>query len=227
MTGAPTVRRGLARAFREPANALTHLIGLLLAAIGAVALAIVSVGDPWRFASMLVFGVSLVLLYTASTLLHGVRAGPGVIERLRVFDHAAIFVLIAGTYTPITLVSLRIVHPAWSWALFGTVWGLAVLGVAFKLFWIGAPRWLSVTLYVALGWLALVAAAPLLSALPVAALAWLLAGGVCYTGGAIVYATKRPDPWPRSFGFHALWHLCVLAGSACHFVLVLAYVALA
>ncbi len=227
MTAATSTPRGLARVFREPANALTHLIGLVLAVVGTVTLIVVSVGDPWRLASALVFGASMVLLYTASTLLHGVRAGPGVIKRLRVFDHAAIFVLIAGTYTPITLVSLRLVSPAWSWALFATVWGLALLGVVFKLFWIGAPRWLSVALYVGLGWLAVVAVAPLLTALPVGALVWLMAGGLFYTGGAIIYARKRPDPWPHTFGFHALWHLFVLAGTACHFVMVLAYVVLA
>ena len=227
MTAATSSRQGLARVFREPANALTHLIGLVLAVAGMVTLVVVSLGDPWRLASALVFGASMVLLYTASTLLHGVRAGPRVIKRLRVFDHAAIFVLIAGTYTPITLVSLRVVSPAWSWALFGTVWGLALLGVLFKLFWIGAPRWLSVALYVALGWLAVVAVAPLLAALPLGALVWLLAGGLFYTGGAIIYARKRPDPWPDTFGFHALWHLFVMAGTACHFVMVLAYVVLA
>lgn len=227
MTAATSSPRGLARVFREPANALTHLIGLVLAIAGMVTLIVVSVGDPWRLASALVFGASMVLLYSASTLLHGVRAGPGVIKRLRVFDHAAIFVLIAGTYTPITLVSLRVVSPAWSWALFGTVWGLALLGVLFKVLWIGAPRWLSVALYVALGWLAVVALAPLLAALQLGALVWLLAGGLFYTGGAIIYARKRPDPWPDTFGFHALWHLFVLAGTACHFVMVLAYVVLA
>ena len=203
------------------------MAGLVLAAVGAVTLVWLSVGDPWRLASAAVFGASLVLLYLASTLLHGVRAGPRVVSRLRVFDHSAIFVLIAGTYTPITLVTLRAVHPGWGWALFGSVWGLALLGIVFKLFWIDAPRWLSVALYVGLGWLAVVAFTPLMSALPLSALWWLLAGGAFYTLGAMVYATQRPDPWPRTFGFHALWHLFVLAGSACHFVLILAYVILA
>ncbi len=227
MSAATSPRRGLARVFREPANALTHLVGLVLALAGAVTLIVLSPNDPWRLGSAAVFGASLVLLYTASTLLHAVRAGPGVIRRLRVFDHAAIFVLIAGTYTPIVLVPLRVVNPGWAWALFGTVWGLALLGILFKVFWIGAPRWLSVGLYVALGWLALAAVSPLLMALPLGALVWLLAGGLSYTGGAIIYALKRPDPWPRTFGFHALWHLFVLIGSACHFVMVLAYVVLA
>lgn len=218
--------RGVARVLREPANALTHLAGVVLAVIGTVAMVVVAAGDPWRLAAALVFGGSLVLLYTASTLLHGVHASARALLRLRVFDHAAIFMLIAGTYTPITLVSLRLVSPGWGWALFGTVWGLAALGVLFKLFWIGAPRWLSVALYVALGWLAVVAVAPLLEALPLGAMAWMLVGGLCYTVGALVYATKRPDPWPRTFGFHALWHLFVLAGSASHFVMVFAYVML-
>jgi hemolysin III len=104
------------------------------------------------------------------------------------------------------------------------VWGLAVLGVLFKLFWIGAPRWLSVALYIALGWMAVIAVAPLLQALPLGAMLWMLAGGLFYTVGALIYATKRPDPWPRTFGFHALWHLFVLAGSASHFMMVFAYV---
>lgn len=220
-------RRGLGRVFREPANALTHLLGAVLAAVGTVAMIVVALGDPWRLAAALVFGLSLVLLYTASTLLHGVHAGAGALLKLRVFDHAAIFVLIAGTYTPITLVSLRVVNPGWGWALFGIVWGLAVLGVLFKLFWIGAPRFLSVALYLALGWLSVVAIAPLLQALPVGALVWMLVGGLFYTVGALIYATKRPDPWPRSFGFHALWHLFVLAGSISHFVMVFVYVLLA
>ena len=217
-------RRGLARVLREPANALTHLVGVLLAVVGTVALVVAAAGDPWRVVSVTVFGASMIVLYSASSLLHGVIAGPATLRRLRVFDHAAIFVLIAGTYTPITLVALRDVHPGWGWALFGTVWGLALLGTVFKLFWIGAPRWLSTSLYVGLGWLAMIALVPLVQALSVGGLAWLGAGGLFYTVGAFVYATKRPDPWPETFGFHALWHLFVLAGTACHFVMIFVYV---
>lgn len=220
-------RSGMARVFREPANALTHLVGVVLAVAGTVTLVIASLGDPWRIVSAAIFGASMIVLYTASTLLHGVNAGARTLRRLRVLDHAAIFVLIAGTYTPVTLVPLRLVSPGWGWALFGTVWGLALLGVVFKLFWIGAPRWLSTALYVGLGWLVMVGVVPLVQALPVAAIAWLVAGGVCYTLGALVYASKRPDPWPQTFGFHALWHLFVLAGTACHFVMILVYVVLA
>ena len=227
MTFTSQDRRGLARVLREPANAVTHLVGVVLAVAGTVALLVAAAGDPWRVVSVAVFGASMIVLYSASSLLHGVMADAVTLRRLRVFDHAAIFVLIAGTYTPITLVSLRVVSPGWGWSLFGTVWGLALLGVVFKLFWIGAPRWLSTALYVGLGWLAMIAVVPLVNALSVGAIAWLVAGGLCYTIGALVYATKRPDPWPATFGFHALWHLFVLAGTACHFVMILVYVVLA
>lgn len=217
----------VARVLREPANSLTHLLGVALSIVGLVVLLVLAAGDPLRVVSFAVYGGSLVLLYTASTLLHAVRARPEVLRRLRIFDHAAIFVLIAGTYTPITLVSLRMVAPVWGWALFATAWGFALLGVLFKVAWIGAPRWLSTSLYVALGWMAVLAVVPMMEAFAAGALAWLFGGGLAYTLGAVVYATRRPDPWPRVFGFHALWHLFVLLGSACHFVMVLKYIALA
>lgn len=139
-------------------------------------------------------------------------------------DHAAIFVLIAGSYTPITLVTLQQQNPTLAWTLFAVVWGFAVLGVAFKLVWIGAPRWVSVGLYLAMGWLAVAAIQPLVVAMPWQGVAWLAAGGLAYTVGAIVYARKWPDPFPRVFGYHELWHLFVLAGSACHFVMIARYV---
>ncbi|MBA2665742.1 MAG: hemolysin III family protein [Trueperaceae bacterium] len=217
----------ITRVLREPANSLTHLLGVALSLVGLVFLIALAGGDVWRLTSFAIYGASLVVLYTASTLLHAVRARPEVLRRLRIFDHAAIFVLIAGTYTPVTLVSLRMVSPVWGWTLFATAWGFAILGVLFKVAWIGAPRWLSTALYVALGWMAAVAVAPLAQALEIGALVWLLAGGLSYTLGAVVYGTRRPDPWPSVFGYHALWHLFVLVGSACHFVMVIRYIALA
>jgi hemolysin III len=226
MTGAPAAPR-IARLLREPANSLTHLVGAVLSVVALVVLLVLAAGDPVRVTSFAIYGASLVVLYTASTLLHAVRARPEVLRRLRIFDHAAIFVLIAGTYTPITLVSLRMVAPVWGWTLFATAWGFALLGVLFKVAWIGAPRWLSVVLYVALGWMAALAIAPMTQAFEVGALGWLFGGGLAYTLGAVVYATRRPDPWPRVFGFHALWHLFVLLGSICHFVMVLKHIALA
>lgn len=209
---------------REPVNALTHGFGALLGSAGLVVLLVRADGEPARVASALVYGISLVLLFLASTLLHAVRAGEDKLRIFRVLDHAAIFVLIAGTYTPITLIPLRQASPVVGWVLFGLVWGLAFLGVLFKVFWIGAPRWASTGLYLLLGWLAVIAIGPLLAALPFAALMWLLAGGLAYSVGAVIYALKRPDPFPQVFGYHEIWHLFVLAGAAAHFVLIAQFV---
>lgn len=214
----------LGRALREPWNAITHGVGTVLALVGGVLLVVLSAGDGRRMVAFAIYATSLVLLYLASTLLHAVRARPEVLRRLRVFDHAAIYLLIAGTYTPIALVTLAGVSPAWGWSVFGVAWGAAGLGVLFKLVWLDAPRWLSTALYLALGWMAVVAIAPLVQALPWSALAWLAAGGAFYSVGAVVYALKRPDPWPKVFGYHEVWHLFVLAGSTCHYVLMLRYV---
>ena len=214
---------GLAR-LREPVNALTHAVGVVLGLIGTGVLVVQAGDDPWRIFSVLVYGVSLVLLFSASTMLHAARVGAAALRRLRVFDHAAIFVLIAGSYTPIALITLHEAQPWVGWTVFAVAWGLATLGVLFKLVWIGAPRWISTGLYLGMGWMALAALRPLVEALPAAALAWLVAGGVIYSLGAIVYATKKPDPVPGVFGYHELWHLFVLGGSACHFVLMARYV---
>ena len=223
MTGATPRRGWLFRALREPVNALTHALGVPLALAGLLVLLLLSAGDPWRTVSFAVYGASLVMLYTASTLLHALKLEGRGMRALRIFDHAAIFVLIAGSYTPITLVTLRAISPAWGWTLFGLVWALALAGIAFKLFWIAAPRWLSTGLYLLLGWLALSAVVPLLRALSPAGLLWLAAGGLFYSVGAVIYARQRPDPLPGVFGYHELWHLFVLAGSACHFVMMLGF----
>ncbi len=214
----------LGRYLREPVNALTHGAGVLLSIAALVVLLVLADGEPWRTVAFSIYGTSMILLYLASTLLHAVKAPPPVLRRLRVFDHAAIFLLIAGTYTPITLVSIQGVSPAWGWALFGTAWGFACLGVAFKLFWLDAPRWLSTAMYLAMGWMSLFAVAPMMNALPLGGLAWLLAGGAFYSVGAVVYALRRPDPWPRVFGYHEIWHLFVLAGSTSHFVMMVRFV---
>lgn len=209
---------------REPVNALTHALGAFLGILGLVVLVVLAAGDPWRTTSAVIYGLSLVVLFLASTLLHALRV-PGAVERrLRIFDHAAIFALIAGTYTPITLVTLRDSHATLGWTLFAVAWGFALVGIIFKVFWLGAPRWVSTGLYLVMGWLAVLALGPLVSALPPAGVAWLIAGGLTYTVGAVIYATKRPDPFPRVFGYHELWHLFVLGGSACQFVLIARFV---
>ncbi len=209
---------------REPINALTHGLGVVFGVAALVVLLVLADGEPIKVVSALVYGVSLVLLFLASTLLHALRVGTKALRALRIFDHAAIFVLIAGSYTPITLITLTERNPTLGWTLFAVVWGVALLGVLFKVAWIGAPRWVSTGLYLVMGWMAVVAIGPLVSAWPAPALAWLIAGGVAYSVGAVVYATKRPDPFPQVFGYHELWHLFVLAGAVSHFVLIARFV---
>jgi hemolysin III len=209
---------------REPVNGLTHLAGALLACIGlAVLLATAaSAGRADQLLAFSVFGFSLILLYTASALYHLLPLSPAGVARLRMADHVTIFLLIAGTYTPFCLLAL---DGGWQVGLLGLVWGLAFFGVLLKLLWMDAPRWLSVTLYLGMGWVAVVAAPALLRSVPAGGIVWVLAGGLIYSAGALVYGLRRPNPVPGVFGFHELWHLFVMAGSACHFWAVLRYIA--
>ena len=208
---------------REPINSLTHLAGALLSVIGLVTLLVLSNGEPWRTTSFAIYGASLILLYSASTLYHSLNVGERALRALKRFDHIAIFALIAGTYTPVTLVTLQGERAAWGWSIFGVIWGFAVLGLVTKLFFIHAPRWVSTLLYVLMGWLAIVAIVPIVRAMPFGGVVWLALGGLFYTAGAVIYAIKKPN-FSRYFGFHELWHLFVLAGSVCHFVMMLKYV---
>lgn len=196
----------------ELANTLTHGVGTLAALAGGTVLIILAAlqGDPWKIVGASVFSLTLVLLYTASTLYHAVRT-PVLKRRMKVLDHAAIYLLIAGSYTPFTLVGLR---GAWGWSLFGVIWGLALGGVAFKLFFAGRFRLVSTTIYVAMGWMVLIAVGPMVRHLEPSVLAWLVAGGLAYTGGTFFYHNQR-----ISYS-HAVWHGFVLAGSACHAVAV-------
>jgi hemolysin III len=197
----------------ELANVLTHGAGAVASLVGgAVLLAIAALGgDAWKVAASAVFGTTLVLLYTASTLYHAATR-PVLKARLKVLDHCAIYLLIAGSYTPFTLIGLR---GGWGWSLFGVIWGLAVAGTIFKLFFTGRFPRLSTTIYVAMGWLAVVAAGPMLHRLPPSTLAWMVAGGLTYTAGTVFYHNRR-IPYA-----HAIWHLFVIGGSACHFAAVL------
>jgi hemolysin III len=212
---APSERRPRRRRLREPVNGLTHLFGAALAAAGLVAL-VAAGGDALRTTAFAIYGASLVLLYLASSAYHLLPLSPRGVARLRRFDHLMVFVLIAGTYTPVSLLALE---GAWGWAIFGGAWGLALLGFAQAFLWMDAPRWLSTGLYLAAGWVGLVAIVPLARTLPAAGVFHLFAGGVVYSLGAVVYARKRPDPWPGRFGFHELWHLFVLGGSAFHYAM--------
>jgi hemolysin III len=196
----------------ELANTLTHGVGILASVAGVVVLLVLSAlgGDPWRIVSTAIFGATLITLYTASTLYHAVRSERAR-RRLKVFDHCAIYLLIAGTYTPFLLVGLR---GGWGWSLFGVIWGLAVAGVVFKLFFTGRFKLLSTAIYLGMGWLIVLAIGPMLRQLAPSTLGWLLAGGLAYTAGTFFYLSRR-----ISYA-HAIWHLFVIAGSACHGVAV-------
>ena len=196
----------------EVANALSHGLGLVLSLMGGAVLLTMSAmrGSSLQFVAAAVFVFGLVLLYSASTLYHAARDALTK-SRLKVFDHCAIYILIAATYTPFTLVSLR---GTWGWSLFAVVWSLALAGVVFKLFYTGHFRRTSTALYIAMGWMALVAVVPLVRALPPATLGWLLAGGIAYTAGTAFYHNHRI---PYS---HAIWHAFVLGGSVFHFIAV-------
>jgi hemolysin III len=207
---------------REPFSGLSHLAGAILGIAALVVLVSVARGDPWHVSGFVIYGASLIVLYMASALYHLLPVNARHIERLRIFDHSAIYLLIAGTYTPICLVPLR---GGWGWSLFGVVWAMALFGIVAEVAWRSAPRWLSLVLYLIMGWLVLIALGPLARILPGAAVGWLVAGGIVYTVGTIVFALERPRLWPGIFGAHDLWHVFVLGGSACHFVLMLRFVA--
>jgi hemolysin III len=197
------------RAMREEfANVLTHGIGAVLSAAGGAALIVLAAvrGDAWLIVGSAIFVAALVLLYTASTLYHAARSAVAR-ARFKVLDHCAIYLLIAGSYTPFTL---GIVRGGWGWSLFGVIWGLAAAGVVFKLFFTGRFRVLSTIIYIAMGWLVLIAVGPLMQHLDAATLAWLAAGGVTYTAGTFFYHR------PRMPFAHAVWHVFVLGGSLCH-----------
>ena len=211
MTVAPSVIHR-----EEIANAVTHGIGALAsAAAGAVLVTLATLhGTRIQMVSALVFCSSLLLLYTASTLYHAIPSMT-VKRRLKVFDHCAIYLLIAGTYTPFALNGLR--GPV-GWWLFGIVWGLAAVGVTFKLFFTGRFKLFSTLVYIGMGWMAIFAIKPMMSRIPLPSLLWLLAGGVAYTAGTLFYHNERLRY------SHAVWHLFVLMGSACHYIAVISQV---
>jgi len=199
----------------EIASTITHAVGLALSIAGLVAMILVAHGEPWRVVSASIFGATLVLLYSASTFYHAF-SGPRVKAVFQILDHSCIYLLIAGSYTPLTLVTLR---GPWGWSLFGVVWFLAIAGVLMKTLLRGKKEaWWSTAIYLAMGWLVVIAIEPVLRLLSASALAWLVAGGLSYTLGVIFFA------WERLRFNHAIWHLFVLLGSACHVVAVTLYV---
>ncbi|MBL3527398.1 MAG: hemolysin III family protein [gamma proteobacterium endosymbiont of Lamellibrachia anaximandri] len=200
----------------EIAHAVTHGVGIPLSIAGLVILVTFSslYGDAWHIISSTIYGVTLILCYTASTLYHGIPL-PRAKQLLRQLDHASIFLLIAGTYTPFTLVNLR---GPWGWTLFGLVWGIALAGMALELIARKRYKRLSISLYLGLGWLVVIAIQPMLESVGTGGLLLLLAGGLCYSLGVIFYV------WKRLAYHHAVWHLFVLGGSIFHFFSILFYV---
>jgi len=200
----------------EKFNAVSHLIGTVLALAGAIVLVVLAAieGDPWKVVSFAIYGVTLVVMYSSSTLYHSIRGRAK--DALRKMDHQSIYLLIAGSYTPFCLVTLR---GPWGWSLFGVVWGLALLGGLQELRPRNDARILSVVIYLLMGWVALVALVPLVHALGRTGFAWVGAGGLFYTVGIVFYALDA-----RLTHAHGVWHLFVLAGSAAHYVAIFNYV---
>lgn len=202
--------------FREPFNGLSHLLAALASIAGLCILTINATlyGSIWHIVSFSIFGASMFLLFMSSAMYHLLPVSEQAQKTWKRIDHMMIFVLIAGTYTPFCLVPLR---DSVGWTLFTVIWSLAATGILLKIFWIHAPRWLSTIIYIAMGWIILFAISPLSESLHEQALEWLVAGGICYTVGAIIYATKWPNPHPQHFDFHGIWHLFVIGGAFCHF----------
>jgi hemolysin III len=201
---------------KDPFSSLSHAVGSLLAVAGLVLLIVWSKGDPWRVTSFAIYGATLILLFAASALYHGLKVSKRAEKALYGLDRTGIFLLIAGTYTPICLVGLG---GGWGWSLFGVIWGMAVIGIALD--WAtkqGLPHWAPALFYLAMGWVFLIGIKPLLAALTPAMLIWLAAGALLYSIGAAI-CVRHPEAHPeKHFHFHDLWHAMVLGASACHFV---------
>ncbi len=213
----------MAKPVRELYIGLTHVVGAALSIAGLVLLVVRASlqGTAWHVVSFAIFGTGLVLLYTFSSLYHWLNLSEKGIKFWRIMDHVMIYFLIAATYTPICLVPLR---GGWGWSLFGIVWGLAIVGILFSIFWIHAPRKFYTALYILLGWMVVIGLVPLNKAMPVGGMLWLFAGGLLYSIGGVIYGYKKPNPFPVKFGFHGIFHIFVLLGSMAHFIVIYEYI---
>jgi hemolysin III len=197
---------------REPVNSLTHLGGAIAAFFGEIALLVIA------SSSVIIYGLSLVAMFSASAVYHLAKVKPTTLQMLRKVDHSAIFLLIAGTYTPFCLIAFT---GFWHWGLLTIIWAIAAVGVVVKIFYVKAPRWLNAGIYVIMGWLCVMAAPQMRSVLSASTIVWLFVGGVIYTLGAVIYATKIFNLLPGKFGFHEIWHIFVLLGALAHFISVM------
>ncbi|MDR3585238.1 MAG: hemolysin III family protein [Desulfosporosinus sp.] len=206
---------------KEPVNTWTHLIPFMAAIVGLLFLIIISRNNISKIITMTIYGLSVIVLYGASSVYHGVQTTPQRELLLKRVDHIAIYFLIAGTYTPVFYFGLE---GAWRWAMLVAVWTLAIIGMALKIWFIHAPRYVSTVFYVSLGWIALVPFSQLIKHLPIGAIILMAVGGVVYTLGAVIYATKIFDFFPKRFGFHEIFHLFIVAGSLVHFIMICIYI---
>ncbi|TNE74321.1 hemolysin III family protein [bacterium] len=217
------MKKQLSSIIREPVNSLTHAVGALAAVVGLVFMIYDSSQRESYLAIMasLFFGISMILLYSSSAAYHWVMGSDNRILWLKRVDHMMIFILIAGSYTPYCLIALP---SPMSWIVFGIVWGIAVGGVLLKLLWIHAPRWISTGIYLGMGWMSVAIFPSMVDTFTLGGYIWLGLGGLAYTIGAVIYALKKPDPFPLKFGFHEIWHIFVMAGTFCHFWSIYNYV---
>ena len=211
---------------KDTGSALTHFIAMIIAILAATPLLVKASREPgWlHVAALAVFIVSMILLYAASTIYHTLDISPKINKLLRKFDHMMIFILIAGTYTPVCLIVLG---DQTGWSLLALVWGIAAAGILIKAFWITCPKWFSSVLYIAMGWVCVLAFTRIVQALPREAFLWLLAGGLIYTAGGVIYALKLPlfNAKHKNFGSHEIFHLFVMGGSFCHYMMMYQFVA--
>lgn len=211
---------------KDPGSALTHFIGMLFALFAAVPLLAKAsrVPDHTHVVALAVFIISMILLYSASTTYHTLDISPEINQTLRKIDHMMIFVLIAGTYTP---VCIEVLGGKTGWSMLALVWGIAAIGILINALWITCPKWFSSLIYIAMGWICVLAFSKIVAALPRAAFGWLLAGGIIYTVGGVIYALKLPflNNRHKNFGSHEIFHLFVMGGSLCHYIMMYAFVA--
>ncbi len=201
----------------ETANIIIPAIGIVLSLVGLIFLVVFAnlYGDVWHIVSCSVYGATLIVLYTASTLYHSFR-NPRIKHMMQIFDHSSIYLLIAGTYTPFTLVNLR---GDWGWSLFGVIWGLALLGIIFKFLFVDRFKAFSTSIYLLMGWIVVIAIKPMLRLVPIKGIIWLIAGGLSYTIGVVFFTWDYKIPYG-----HTIWHLFVLVGAICHFWAIILYV---
>lgn len=211
---------------KDPGSAITHFIAMVLAIAAMTPLLVKASQKSGHFLSLLIFILSMIGLYGASTIYHTLDISPKINQMLRKLDHMMIFILIAGTYTPVCMIVLG---DRTGWLLLALVWAIAAVGIIINAFWITCPKWFSSLIYIAMGWVCILAITKIISALPKAGFLWLLAGGIIYTIGGIIYALKLPifNSRHKNFGSHEIFHLFVMGGSFCHYVMMYGYVAAA